>query len=329
MVVGLILAFIVSFAATLVGIPLFMRFYRARHISGQQMHEDVHQHAAKAGTPTMGGTVFVLAPGSVALISSLVLGFFHGNFIVMTVAFAIYAIVGFLDDYLKIFRHMNQGLKVWQKFVAQIITGLICWSIFIYQHRPNVINFFGHNLHLGWVFAIFLILWLVGWSNAVNLTDGIDGLASISVSISLAAYGVIAIAQHQYDVLLVILTTIAGLLAFFIFNKKPAMLFMGDVGSLALGALLAIIAVILHEEWTLLFIGIVYVVETLSIMIQVTYFRLTHGKRIFAMTPIHHHFELGGWSGHGKKWSEWQIDYLWWGVTAGASLLTLLIYFLV
>ncbi|MDR0297829.1 MAG: phospho-N-acetylmuramoyl-pentapeptide-transferase [Streptococcaceae bacterium] len=329
--VGLVLAFLISFALTLIGVPLFMRFYKRMHISGQQMHEDVHQHAAKAGTPTMGGTVFVLIPGLVSLIFAISLKLFHATYLVLALVFGIYAIVGFLDDFLKIFRHINEGLKPWQKFLAQAILGFVVWGIFVYQHKPDVIDVFGQAIHLGFLFPFFLILWLVGFSNAVNLTDGIDGLATISVSISLVAYGLIAIFNHQFDVLLVILTTLGGLLAFFVFNKKPAAIFMGDVGSLALGAFLAILSVVLHAEWTLLLIGFVYIIETISIMLQVSFFKLTkrlygEGRRIFAMTPIHHHFELGGWSGKGEAWSEWQVDYLWWSVTAGMSLLAVLLY---
>jgi len=169
---------------------------------------------------------------------------------------------------------------------------------------------------------------VVGFSKAVNLTDGIDGLASISVVISLSAYGVIAYVQGQMDILLVILAMIGGLLGFFVFNHKPAKVFMGDVGSLALGGMLAAISMALHQEWTLLIIGIVYVFETTSVMMQVSYFKLTGGKRIFRMTPVHHHFELGGLSGKGNPWSEWKVDFFFWGVGLLASLLTLAILYL-
>ena len=160
------------------------------------------------------------------------------------------------------------------------------------------------------------------------MTDGIDGLASISVVISLSAYGVIAYLQNQMDLLLVICTMIGGLLGFFIFNHKPAKIFMGDVGSLALGGMLAAISMALHQEWTLLIIGIVYVFETTSVMMQVSYFKLSGGKRIFRMTPVHHHFELGGLSGQGNPWSEWKVDFFFWGIGLVASLLTLSIMYL-
>ncbi|MFR0821055.1 MAG: phospho-N-acetylmuramoyl-pentapeptide-transferase, partial [Lactococcus lactis] len=183
------------------------------------------------------------------------------------------------------------------------------------------------EFNIGIFFSIFIIIWLVGWSNAVNLTDGIDGLASITVAISLTAYAVIAVAHQQYDVLLIILSVIGGLLGFFVFNHKPAKIFMGDVGSLALGGFLAIVSILLHAEWTLLLIGAVYVIETLSVMLQVAYFKKTGGKRIFRMTPIHHHFELGGFSGKAAGWSEWKIDIVFWLFTAVLSVIALCIYF--
>jgi len=203
------------------------------------------------------------------------------------------------------------------------------FPIFFYSHgeKSHIIHLLSWEFNIGIFFSIFIIIWLVGWSNAVNLTDGIDGLASITVAISLTAYAVIAVAHQQYDVLLIILSVIGGLLGFFVFNHKPAKIFMGDVGSLALGGFLAIVSILLHAEWTLLLIGAVYVIETLSVMLQVAYFKKTGGKRIFRMTPIHHHFELGGFSGKAAGWSEWKIDIVFWLFTAVLSVIALCIYF--
>lgn len=234
--------------------------------------------------------------------------------------------VGFLDDFLKVFRKINEGLNPKQKFTLQVLGGIIFYLF--YERGGDILSVFGYPIHLGWLYIIFALFWLVGFSNAVNLTDGIDGLASISVVISLSAYGVIAYLQNQMDLLLVICTMIGGLLGFFIFNHKPAKVFMGDVGSLALGGMLAAVSMALHQEWTLLIIGIVYVFETTSVMMQVSYFKLSGGKRIFRMTPVHHHFELGGLSGQGNPWSEWKVDFFFWGIGLVASLLTLSIMYL-
>ena len=321
-----ITAGIVTFLLTLVGIPAFIRYYRKAQITGQQMHEDVKQHQAKVGTPTMGGLVFLIATVVVSFLVALLTQQLTNNVGMILFILVLYGLVGFLDDFLKVFRKINEGLNPKQKFTLQVLGGIIFYLF--YERGGDILSVFGYPIHLGWLYIIFALFWLVGFSNAVNLTDGIDGLASISVVISLSAYGVIAYLQNQMDLLLVIFTMIGGLLGFFIFNHKPAKVFMGDVGSLALGGMLAAISMALHQEWTLLIIGIVYVFETTSVMMQVSYFKLSGGKRIFRMTPVHHHFELGGLSGQGNPWSEWKVDFFFWGIGLVASLLTLSIMYL-
>lgn len=323
-----IIAGITTLILTIIGIPAFIRFYQKARISGQQMHEDVKQHQAKAGTPTMGGTVFLLA----SIVASFVIALFSGNLSssVTTILFILflYGLVGFLDDFLKVFRRINEGLNPKQKLFLQLVGGVVFYLFFERHGGGDMLNVFGFPLELGFLYIFFVLFWLVGFSNAVNLTDGIDGLASISVVISLGAYTVIALEQKRFDLLIVIFSMIGGLLGFFGFNHKPAKIFMGDVGSLALGGMLAALSIALHQEWTLLLIGIVYVFETASVMLQVTYFKMTGGKRIFRMTPVHHHFELGGFSGRGKAWSEWKVDFLFWGIGLVASLITLAILYL-
>ena len=321
-----ITAGIVTFLLTLVGIPAFIRYYRKAQITGQQMHEDVKQHQAKVGTPTMGGLVFLIAAVIVSFLVALFTKQLTNNVGMILFILVLYGLVGFLDDFLKVFRKINEGLNPKQKFTLQVLGGIIFYLF--YERGGDILSVFGYPIHLGWLYIIFALFWLVGFSNAVNLTDGIDGLASISVVISLSAYGVIAYLQNQMDLLLVIFTMIGGLLGFFIFNHKPAKVFMGDVGSLALGGMLAAISMALHQEWALLIIGIVYVFETTSVMMQVSYFKLSGGKRIFRMTPVHHHFELGGLSGQGNPWSEWKVDFFFWGIGLVASLLTLSIMYL-
>ncbi|RKW04308.1 MAG: phospho-N-acetylmuramoyl-pentapeptide-transferase, partial [Streptococcus sp.] len=280
-----IIAGITTLILTIIGIPAFIRFYQKARISGQQMHEDVKQHQAKAGTPTMGGTVFLLA----SIVASFVIALFSGNLSssVTTILFILflYGLVGFLDDFLKVFRRINEGLNPKQKLFLQLVGGVVFYLFFERHGGGDMLNVFGFPLELGFLYIFFVLFWLVGFSNAVNLTDGIDGLASISVVISLGAYAVIALEQKRFDLLIVIFSMIGGLLGFFGFNHKPAKIFMGDVGSLALGGMLAALSIALHQEWTLLLIGIVYVFETASVMLQVTYFKMTGGKRIFRMTP--------------------------------------------
>lgn len=328
-----LLAGAIAFILTVLAMPRFIRYYQLKKIGGQQMHEDVKQHLAKAGTPTMGGTVFL----AVAIIVGLVFSLFGkaplGAPLGILLVVLIYGIIGFLDDFLKIFKQINEGLTPWQKMSLQIIAGLLFYFIHVRPSGTDSINIFGYHLHLGVFYLLFVLFWVVGFSNAVNLTDGIDGLASISVVISLVAYAVIAIMQKQFDILTIIVTMIGALLGFFVFNHKPAKVFMGDVGSLALGAMLAAISIALRQEWTLLLIGFVYVFETASVMLQVTYFKYTkkktgEGKRIFRMTPFHHHLELGGLTGNGSTWSEWRVDAFLWGVGIVMSAITLAILYL-
>lgn len=332
-----VVAGLLAFGLVVLLMPPFMTFYKRHKIGGQQMHEDVKQHLEKAGTPTMGGTVFILVSlvvtggfGAVLFAGKPQFGAILGNLLVLL----IYGAIGFLDDFLKIFKKVNEGLTPKQKLALQLFGGVVFYLVHVLPSGTDSLNLLGTEWRLGVFYLFFLLFWLVGFSNAVNLTDGIDGLSSISVVISLLAYSVIAIKQGQTDILLLNLTLVGSLLGFFLYNKKPAKVFMGDVGSLALGALLASVSITLRQEWTLLLIGLVYVIETASVMLQVTYFKYTkkkygEGRRIFRMTPFHHHLELGGLSGKGNKWSEWQVDAFLWSLGALSSLLVLVILYLI
>ncbi|MFI3151149.1 phospho-N-acetylmuramoyl-pentapeptide-transferase [Streptococcus suis] len=328
-----LLSGLVAFLATVILIPRFITFYQAKRIEGQQMHEDVKQHQFKAGTPTMGGTVFLVVAILVTFIFAASLNMLTGGVLAILFILALYGLVGFLDDFLKIFKKINEGLNPKQKLALQILGGLVFYFVHVRAAGGGELNVFGQIINLGMLYLPFVLFWLVGFSNAVNLTDGIDGLASISVVISLLAYSVIAYKEQKFDILLVCVTMIGGLLGFFVYNRKPAKIFMGDVGSLALGGMLATISIALRVEWTLLLIGFVYVLETSSVMLQVSYFKYSkkkfgEGRRIFRMTPFHHHLELGGLSGKSEKWSEWKVDFFLWGLSLGMSLLTLAILYL-
>ncbi|NQO27600.1 phospho-N-acetylmuramoyl-pentapeptide-transferase [Streptococcus suis] len=324
---------LVAFLATVLLIPRFITFYQAKRIEGQQTHEDVKQHQFKAGTPTMGGTVFLIVAILVSFLFATAFQLLTGGVFAILFILALYGVVGFLDDFLKIFRKINEGLNPKQKLALQILGGIVFYFVHVRGAGGGELNVFGHMIHLGVLYFPFVLFWLVGFSNAVNLTDGIDGLASISVVISLLAYSVIAFNEQKFDILLVCVTMIGGLLGFFVYNRKPAKIFMGDVGSLALGGMLATISIALRQEWTLLLIGLVYVIETSSVMLQVSYFKYTkkrfgEGRRIFRMTPFHHHLELGGLTGKAEKWSEWKVDFFLWSVGLVMSLITLAILYL-
>lgn len=309
-----------SFALTVAIMPLFIGYFQMKK-QGQTTREDGPTwHNVKTGTPTMGGVVFLIA----AFITSLFVGFWKQaltpTLLICLFILVLYGLLGFLDDFIKIFKKRNMGLNSKQKLLGQILGGLIFYWVYRSEGLPDSLDFFGlTTIHLGIFYGIFVIFWLVGFSNAVNLTDGIDGLVAGLGTISFGTYAIIAWKQQQYDVLIVCLAVIGGLLGFFPYNKKPAKIFMGDVGSLALGGLLAAISILLRQEWTLLLIGLVYVCETASVILQVASFKL-FGKRIFKMSPIHHHFEMCGWS-------EWKIDIVFWSTALVCSVLTLWLIF--
>jgi phospho-N-acetylmuramoyl-pentapeptide-transferase len=320
-----IIPFAISFALTFSVMPSFIGFMQVK-TDGQRMLEELEEaHKEKQGTPTMGGLVFLTSITISTLATAIWTRHFSASLLILLFIILLYGLLGFLDDFIKIFRKRNAGLSARHKLIGQIIGGIIFYLVFRYEGLNSSLNILGRfELPLGMLYGVFIIIWLVGFSNAVNLTDGLDGLSSISVVISMIAYAFIAWHQQQYDVLIVIFATIGGLLAFFWFNHKPAKVFMGDVGSLALGGLLAAISSLLRQEWTLLLIGLVYVFETTSVMLQVGSFKL-RGKRIFRMAPLHHHFELGGLTGKGEKWSEWKVDIVFWIIGAIASTIAVLL----
>lgn len=267
----------------------------------------------------MGGLLFIIA----AVVSSIWVGLFlkqlTNSLLIAMFILVLYGILGFSDDFIKVFRKQNLGLRAWQKLLGQIIGGIVFIAVYFHEGFSTALEIpvIG-TISSNWFFCVFVLVWLVGFSNAVNLTDGIDGLVAGLATISFATYTIIAFRQNQIDVAIFGLSIIGGLLGFLIYNKKPAQIFMGDVGSLALGGALAAMSILLHREFSLLLVGLVYVIETASVMLQVGSFKLFH-KRIFKMSPIHHHFEMSGWS-------EWRIDISFWLFSIICSAIYLLIF---
>ncbi|CUW12438.1 phospho-N-acetylmuramoyl-pentapeptide-transferase [Leuconostoc gasicomitatum] len=264
-------------------------------------------HQAKSGTPSMGGVLFVAA----APISSLIGGGLHNGWhgvmtmVIPVVAFLAYATIGGIDDTLKLINHADDGFAFKPKLIAQTISAAVIMLIMWLMGVPFTlyVPLLG-TFNLGIFYFVFLWFWLVGWSNATNLTDGLDGLlAGISI-IVYAAYSIIAMNMHNQILVIFNFSVIGSLIGFLIFNKPTAKIFMGDTGSLALGAGLAIESILLGMPFSLVWFGLVFVIETLSVIIQTIGYHFWH-KRIFPMAPIHHSFEKFGWS-------EWQIDTLFW-----------------
>ncbi|KRL01420.1 phospho-N-acetylmuramoyl-pentapeptide-transferase [Liquorilactobacillus capillatus] len=305
-----------SFVITVIFLPVFINYAHKKN-QGQMIREDGPKwHQKKSGTPTMGGLVFNSTIVIVGILISFVMKELTVRVIVLEFILILYGLLGFWDDSIKLWKKQNEGLKAWQKLLGQIIGAVVFMWVYLQEGLPLSLGFFGYELPLGFLYIFFVIFWLVGFSNAVNLTDGIDGLVAGQASIAFGTYAITAYIQNQIDILLFCLTVIGALLGFLVFNHKPAKIFMGDMGSLALGGALAAVSILLHHELSLLFVGIIFVIETASVMLQVASFKLT-GKRIFKMSPIHHHFELCGWS-------EWRIDLTFWTIGLIAGLVFLL-----
>jgi phospho-N-acetylmuramoyl-pentapeptide-transferase len=288
--------------AVLLG-PLFIPFLRRLKFGQAIRSEGPQSHQKKKGTPTMGGLIFLVA----AVIT--VLKFSEHTVMTWVLLFALigYGLVGFLDDYIKVALKRNLGLKARQKLLGQIIVGVL---LYVVLHLTGIIDtsvtipFFDWKIDLAFFYLPFLVLVIIGFSNAVNLTDGLDGLAAGTTAIAFASYAVLAWWTSNIEVAIFCAAMVGGLLGFLVFNAHPAKVFMGDTGSLALGGALATVAILTKTEFYLMLIGGVFVAEALSVIMQVISFQ-TFGKRIFKMSPLHHHFELVGWS-------EWRVVGTFW-----------------
>jgi len=268
---------------------------------GQNVRSDGPlRHLQKAGTPTMGGVMFLA--GTTAGIFLPARGMKDG--IIVLIVTLSFGLIGFLDDYIKVVLKRSLGLRAREKLFGQVLlaAGLAFWMVFMSGRDTSLLLPFsglitpgGVHLDLGWwLFLIFTVLVVVGMANAVNLTDGLDGLAAgVSLLVALGMT-VIAIIMNKIGVAVSMAALAGGCLGFLFFNRHPAKIFMGDTGSLALGGGLGTAAVVSGSELFLIILGGIFVVETLSVIIQVISFQ-TRGRRIFRMSPLHHHFELGGW----------------------------------
>ena len=297
---GIIIAIsllLVAFLLTVVMLPKLIKYLHYLKFGQEIRQEGPQSHIHKKGTPTMGGISFILAI-VVALIIAMFLNSenikYYLLFIYTTVSFAI---IGYIDDMLIVVKKKNDGLSPRKKLLLQIVFSLIFYILvsLVYDNVNFIeIPIINYQLNISYLYLLFVIFWQTGFSNAVNLTDGLDGLATSVTIITTSTFALLAYKENNFPVLVFCLAIVGALLGFLLFNKKPAKIFMGDTGSLALGGILAAISIILHKEIVFLFIGLVYILETLSVIIQVAYFKKT-GKRIFKMSPLHHHFELTGY----------------------------------
>ena len=286
---------LIAFAISVILGPVIIPFLRKLKMGQTERTEGVQSHLKKAGTPTMGGVIFLIGTAVTAL-------FYVKDYpkiipvLFLTLGFGI---IGFLDDYLKVVLKRSDGLMPAQKFSLQVVlTAIFVFYIVRYTDISLTMRipfWSGHFLNLGWLAYPILFFAVIGTVNGVNFTDGLDGLAS-SVTLIVAVFFSVVSIGLKSGIEPITCAVVGSLMGFLLFNVYPAKVFMGDTGSLALGGFVAGTAYVMQMPLFILLVGLIYLIEVLSVMIQVTYFKATHGKRIFKMAPIHHHFELCGWS---------------------------------
>lgn len=294
---ALMLGFIASTIFGFIIIP-FLKKLKA----GQNINIYVEAHRNKAGTPTMGGLIFIIPTFAITLFLLLTGKIeFSVNLIIVLFVFLSYGLIGFLDDFISLKRKSNKGLTQFQKLLLQLIVALVFYILFRQFTEGDSylrISALGIEWNLGWFYGVFILFLLVGSSNAVNLTDGLDGLAGGLSAISFLAFGLIAMGswwiEGNTDMGIFCFILMGSIMGFLVYNTNPAKVFMGDTGSLTLGATMATIAILTSHELSLAVIGGVFVIETLTVIIQITSVVLLK-RKVFLMTPIHHHFERLGW----------------------------------
>lgn len=286
---------LIAFAISVMLGPIIIPFLRRLKMGQTERKEGVQSHLKKAGTPTMGGIIFLLA----VVITSLFYLKDYPKIIPILFLTLGFGLIGFLDDYLKVVLKRSDGLLAWQKFLLQVVvTGIFVFYMLKYTDvslRLLIPFYSGHYLDIGVLAVPLLFFAVIGTVNGVNFTDGLDGLAS-SVTIMVAVFFTVVSIGTGSGIEPITCAVVGSLMGFLLFNVFPAQVFMGDTGSLALGGFVAGTAYMLQMPLFLLIVGLIYLVEVLSVIIQVSYFKATHGKRFFKMAPIHHHFELCGWS---------------------------------
>ena len=294
--ISVLMPVIISFLISVIFCPILIPFLRKLKFGQTEREDGPESHLKKTGTPTMGGLVIL---ASILLTSLIYVGRYKEIIPVLFMTLG-FGLIGFLDDYIKVVKKRSLGLTPSQKMTLQfIVTGVFIYYYFQVAGLDTSIKIpFVDGIGFvmpPWLFVIFVFIVVLGTVNGVNFTDGLDGLAS-GVTVIVATFFTIVSLTVNPEMTPITGAVVGSLLGFLLFNTYPARVFMGDTGSLALGGFVAAIALILHMPLFIVIVGLIYLVEVISVILQVGYFKLTHGKRIFKMAPIHHHFELCGWS---------------------------------
>lgn len=308
----LIIAFGIGFILVVLAMPKVIPFLHKMKFGQVEREEGLESHKSKNGTPTMGGIVFVIA----AILGAFIVNFnnlLDPELILATIVLVGYSAIGFVDDALIIVKHSNKGLPPLAKLLAQIALAIICY-FFAMNFIPDftsviTIPLLDINIDMGYLYPALILVIFAGESNGVNLSDGLDGLATGLSMVAIAPFIIFSIMTKDYTLASYATAMVGALLGFMMFNYHPAKIFMGDVGSLGLGGFLAILAILTKQELLLILVGGVFLMETLSVIIQVVSFK-TRGKRVFKMAPIHHHFEMLGWSEQQVTISFWFIGFI-------------------
>ncbi len=291
----ILISVLISFAISVLLGPVVIPFLRRLKIGQTERTEGPESHLKKNGTPTMGGILILVS----VVVTSLVFVRDYPRIIPVLFLTLGFGLVGFLDDYIKVVLRRSMGLRAWQKFALQIVvTGVFAFYLLHYTDvslAMKVPFLEGVYLDFGWLNIPILFFVVIGTVNGTNFTDGLDGLAS-SVTVLVATFFTVVAIGTDSGIEPITCAVVGALLGFLLFNVHPASVFMGDTGSLALGGFVAAAAYMMQMPLYIVIVGLVYLVEVLSVIMQVTYFKATGGKRIFKMAPIHHHFELCGWS---------------------------------
>ncbi|MDO5134424.1 MAG: phospho-N-acetylmuramoyl-pentapeptide-transferase [Eubacteriales bacterium] len=286
---------LISFGISAVLGPVVIPFLRKLKMGQTERKEGVQSHLKKVGTPTMGGVIFLFS----TVITALFYMKEYPKIIPVLFLTLGFGLIGFLDDYLKVVLRRSDGLLPWQKFLLQVVvTGIFTFYLIRYTDVSLTMRipfWSGHYLNLGWLAVPVLFFAVIGTVNGVNFTDGVDGLAS-SVTLIVATFFTVVSIGLDSGIEPITCAVVGGLMGFLLYNVYPAKVFMGDTGSLALGGFVAGAAYMMQMPLFIILVGLIYLVEVLSVIMQVSYFKATHGKRIFKMAPIHHHFEISGWS---------------------------------
>lgn len=303
----IIVSFVVGFVLTLVGVPKLLPILHRLKFGQIEREEGLASHKKKNGTPTMGGIVFIVA-SIVAVIISNPKNLLDPVVLLLILAFAGMGIIGFVDDWLIVVKKSNKGLSPLKKYLAQSVIAILFY-VLAYYFMPDfntivTVPMVNIQLDFGWLYPVLIYFMFTASSNGVNLSDGLDGLATGLSMMAIAPFVIFALMQKTTAVSSFGMAAIGALLGFMFYNYHPAKIFMGDVGSLSLGGLLAALAIVTKHELLLIIIGGVFVVEALSVIIQVVSFKTT-GRRVFRMAPIHHHFEMLGWT-------EQQVVFVFW-----------------